>query len=119
MKDAGVKETDGGVALAESNTNGIPESGTPTFDPQRYRPHLDGCDDLTAEQADRLLLSLWEIMKGFVYLGWGVDSVHQVLPDLAAIASDIEAAELDSEDAKLLNQFEHVTAASGTKGEQS
>lgn len=53
----------------------------PKLNPQDY------CDDLaelqlTDEQASELLNALWHIMSIFVDIGWGVDTVQIVLPDL-------------------------------------
>lgn len=56
-----------------------PISGTPAFDAEEYLPYVAEFD-LTEEQASELLATLWEIMKAFVDLGFGVDSIHEFLP---------------------------------------
>ncbi|OHU89193.1 MULTISPECIES: hypothetical protein [Pseudoalteromonas] len=38
--------------------------------------------DLTPEQANELLSTLWNIMSTMVNIGWGVDTVQIVLPEL-------------------------------------
>jgi hypothetical protein len=53
------------------------------LDIERYRALIEP-HDLTAEQADELLVTLWSIMRTFVELGWGVESVQKVLPFMAA-----------------------------------
>ena len=64
----------------ERHETPAPSSGpTPRLELERYRaliePHA-----LTQEEADELLLTLWSIMRTFVDLGWGVESVQRVLP---------------------------------------
>ena len=43
--------------------------------------------NLTAEQQDALLKTLWAIMMQFVEWGWGVHNIHRVLPELFEKAS--------------------------------
>lgn len=47
------------------------------LNPDRYRAHLEGFD-LTKEQEDELLSTLWDIMRTFVEIGFGLDSVQVV-----------------------------------------
>jgi hypothetical protein len=54
-------------------------TSTPPFDPEKYRCHLDDTE-LSHEQQVEYLKVLWSIMITFVELGFGVDSVQQVLP---------------------------------------
>ena len=51
------------------------------FDPDKYR---DGIAELglTTEQENDMLEALWHIMKTFVEMGWGVDTVQLFLPEL-------------------------------------
>ena len=37
---------------------------------------------LTQEQADEMLLTLWQMMSTMVNIGWGVDTLQMILPDL-------------------------------------
>ncbi|MCP5244894.1 MAG: hypothetical protein H6937_02540 [Burkholderiales bacterium] len=60
------------------------------LEPDHYRHHLDEFD-LTQEQQNKLLESLWTIMSTLVDIGWGVDTVQILLPDLfAEVAPDSE-----------------------------
>jgi len=60
------------------------------LEPDDYRHHLDDFD-LTEEQQNELLLSLWHIMSTLVDIGWGVDTVQLLLPDIfAKVAPDSE-----------------------------
>lgn len=43
-------------------------------DIEKYRPYVDGLD-LTEAQATELLMTIYDIMRRFVYLGWEVDLV--------------------------------------------
>ncbi|GAB5471294.1 MAG: hypothetical protein Kilf2KO_43240 [Rhodospirillales bacterium] len=105
MKNAGEKQTNSIVVEAERRMPDDAATTAVTFDPQRYRQELEGCADLTETQAEELLLAVWEIMKAFVHLGWGVDSIHHVLPDLAAIATDLEAADSEADKRQARRQF--------------
>ncbi|MEN8129340.1 MAG: hypothetical protein ABFS45_03925 [Pseudomonadota bacterium] len=46
-----------------------------TLDPDKYREHLDEFD-LSEEQQNELLETLWNIMRTFVEIGFGLDSVQ-------------------------------------------
>lgn len=72
-------------------------TSTPPFDAERYRGYL-AHTELSQEQQTEYLKVLWSIMTTFVELGFGVDSVQQVLPAL-------EEKNLEGEDpgAKLPN----------------
>ncbi len=65
------------------------DTATPLkLEPDDYRHHLDDFD-LTEEQQNLLLLSLWHIMSTLVDIGWGVDTVQMLLPELfAEVAPD-------------------------------
>lgn len=65
----------------------------PPFDPQNYRPYVDDLD-LSAEQKDELLRTLFSIMSAFVRLGFDVDSVQHVLPALAQKSSEMDSGEV-------------------------
>ena len=66
----------------------------PEFDPQAYRHHLDSMD-ISEEDAHQLLAALWHIMQTFVDIGWGVDSVQQIFPEIFNGASQSEQDSLD------------------------
>ena len=115
MTDTGGNQANEDVVLADDAAQGVSGSASLAFDPDRYREHLEDCDDLTEEQANELLLAVWEIMKAFVNLGWGVDSIYHVLPDLAVIASETEASETTAENGKAVKQFDSVSSSGGDK----
>ncbi|WP_348675398.1 hypothetical protein [uncultured Abyssibacter sp.] len=62
----------------------------PTLDPEQYRASLAEFK-MTKEQQDELLAVLWNIMRTFVELGWGLDSVNSIFSEMA------QNAVLDSE----------------------
>lgn len=57
------------------------------FNPDEYMEDLKDCD-LSDEQKHEMLQALWHIMSSMVDLGWGVDTVHIVLPELFSKAAD-------------------------------
>lgn len=67
------------------------DTATPLkLEPDDYRHHLDEYD-LAQEQQNELLQSLWHIMSTLVDIGWGVDTVQLLLPDIfAEVAPDSE-----------------------------
>lgn len=68
-----------------------------------YKPYL-GEWSVTDAEADEFLRTLWSIMCAFVDLGWGVDSIHFALPELAEISSPDSASELSSPDHHTIKQ---------------
>ena len=50
-------------------------------EPDIYREDI-ACLNLTREQEDQLLQTLWEMMRTMVEIGWGVDSINSLLPEL-------------------------------------
>lgn len=61
---------------------------------EKYRHHIDEFD-LTEEQKQELLITLWQIMTQFVDLGFGRDATTLALK--AICGEDFEAAPLDDE----------------------
>ncbi|MCK0069953.1 hypothetical protein [Kordiimonas laminariae] len=61
---------------------------------EKYRHHLDEFD-LTEEQKQELLVTLWQIMTQFVDLGFGRDATTLALK--AICGEDFEPAPLDDE----------------------
>jgi len=60
------------------------------LEPDDYCHHLSEYD-LTEDQQNELLQSLWYIMSTLVDIGWGVDTVQMLLPELfAEVAPDSE-----------------------------
>ena len=67
------------------------------FAAEEYRHHLSDLD-LSEDQKDELLKTLWHIMSTFVDIGWGVDTVQMFLPELFEESSQSSLAD-DSQDA--------------------
>jgi len=63
-------------------------------DLEKYRHHLDELD-LTEEQKQELLITLWQIMTQFVDLGFGRDATTLALKSICG--EDFECAPLDDE----------------------
>ncbi|PTN12485.1 hypothetical protein [Nitrosomonas aestuarii] len=86
------------------NANITKDSAAPLkLEPDAYRHHLDEFD-LTQDQQNELLSSLWAIMSTMVDIGWGVDTVQILLPDIyAEVAPDSEKL-LESQDAPEFDQ---------------
>lgn len=66
----------------------------PDLDESHYRPMLAHME-LTDEQASELLGTLWQIMCGFVLLGFGEQSIQKILP---AIFEDFSRSSEDALD---------------------
>ena len=77
------------------------------IDLEKYRKDLSGFE-MTTEQENELLQVLWNIMSIFVDIGWGVDTVQLVLPDLFKEVAPDSEKRIESDTAQLFNQ----TAAS-------
>ncbi len=82
----------------------------PQLNPDDYREELAEFD-LTEEQENELLQTLWHIMSTFVDIGWGVDTVQMFLPDLFEKAGADSGNLIDSKNTKSFNQ-----AANAGKG---
>ncbi len=63
-------------APAPANDNG--------FNPDDYLADLEAFD-LSEAQKRELLQTLWNIMCAFVDIGWGVDTVQHIFPELFAV----------------------------------
>lgn len=85
-------------AVAVMNSDSLVVDASPTsplaLDVARYREHIGGLD-LTEEQERELLTALWNILVTFVDLGFGVESVQRVLPELVGPASEAIGEECD------------------------
>ena len=72
----------------ENNSHSLPvvstsqAAGTLALDPDEYREDLAEFG-LTEAQENEFLEALWSIMQTFVEIGFGVDSVHHIIPELA------------------------------------
>ena len=52
------------------------------LDPDKYRDYLDDFD-LDEAQQNELLEVIWNVMRSFVEMGFGLDSVQMLLPAIA------------------------------------
>lgn len=76
-------------------------------DLEEFRPDLAEFG-MSRDKENELLLTLWQIMNAFVDLGWGVDSVQMVFPELTEIFSETAGSEVRSEHSETQ---EHATGA--------
>lgn len=88
-----------------------PSSPAPVFDPARYRPMLSDLTEEKDEDAEALLHTLWNIMRTFVELGWGVDSVQRFLPELKQDFSQSGGDLVQCEDRTNPNESTHAPHA--------
>ncbi len=86
------------------NANITKDSAAPLkLEPDDYAHHLSEFD-LTQDHQNELLQALWYIMSTLVDIGWGVDTVQLLLPDIyAEVAPDSEKL-LESQDAPEFDQ---------------
>ena len=82
------------------------------FNPDDYREDL-GAFELTKEQENELLQTLWNIMSMMVDLGWGLDSVQ--------LFDTSNGDKFDAESGDTVKQIEQLNifntaSASGEKG---
>ncbi len=66
-------------------------------------------------QAAELLRTLWEIMKAFVDLGFGVDSIHHFIPALGDASRALEDAEVKSGDINFTGEFDRAALIGAEK----
>lgn len=73
------------------NTQTVENTVAPlNLKPDDYRHYLNDFD-LTEDQQNELLQTLWFIMNTMVDIGWGVDTVQMFFPDIFAnVAPDSE-----------------------------
>ena len=88
------------------------------LDTDKYLPELQDFD-LTDEQKIELLQTLWSIMKAFVEVGFGVDSIHHFVPALSAIAQENEAGQIASKSKGCAEQFEKAAPVQAARDENS
>lgn len=69
--------------------------GPPVFEPEQFREHIADLD-LTRAQQDELLRVIWDIAMRFVEMGFGVDSIHNLFPELFENPGTNEEQPLDS-----------------------
>lgn len=94
--------------------DGIALSGIPVERLRPYEPYLEEFEMSEAQKLE-LLAALYAIMKSFVEIGFGLDSVQRVLPALFENASSEGGAALSLSDTH--NATAQLPAASKSAGE--
>jgi len=74
----------------------------PQLDLEKYRDDISEYYP-TLEQQDEVLRILWDIMKTFVDIGWGVDGVQMVLPELFEKAGADSGKLVEQKEANIFN----------------
>lgn len=64
-----------------------PNTDSPEFDLSDFREEIDEMK-ISDEQAQQILQALWSIMSSVASIGWGVDIVQIVLPQLFGHAAN-------------------------------
>ena len=67
------------------------------FNPDHFREDLAELE-LSREQENAILESLWNIMCAFIDIGWGVDSIQLLFPDLFKPIDPVNKTLLDSDE---------------------
>lgn len=83
--------------LTESYNQTPVYPGQLSLDIDKYRHHVEHFD-ISEEQQVALLQALWSIMRGFVELGFGVDSIQHFIPELKEFSSVADSDALDQKD---------------------
>ena len=65
-----------------------------TLNPDEFRHHLEDLN-ISVEEENELLQSLWHIMSMMVDLGWGVDNINIMLPELFNRESEDDRNDID------------------------
>lgn len=99
-----------------ANGSDQPPEGYPgslALDPDKYRHHVESFD-ITEDQKLALLQTLWDIMRSFVELGYGVESVNRFLPAMREFSTESQTLEVQKEHHKRTTEFnETASDASG------
>ena len=69
------------INLLSGSPSAIASHAPLKLDPEDFREEIAELE-LNDEQAHELLQNLWHIMSIFVDMGWGVDTLQLVLPEL-------------------------------------
>lgn len=75
----------------------VPIYCPPDLDADKYRHFVEDFE-MTKEQQEELLGIIWNIMRSFVELGWGVDSVNRIFAELAqnALREEFDSARTET-----------------------
>lgn len=90
-------------------------SHLPPFDPAEYSEFVEDFD-MTEEQKNEFLLALWHIMAAFVDLGFGVNSIQNIIPGLAQLSENCEIQETGDNNE---DDFNGAAGNEALEGEQS
>ncbi|MEM9377248.1 MAG: hypothetical protein AAGA72_13590 [Pseudomonadota bacterium] len=82
-------------------------------DYERYAAYLDG-EDISEDQKRAFIEALWSVMVGFVDLGFGVDSLSYVFPEILGTSGS--AAGVNGGGADTLLESENNTNAAENAG---
>ena len=96
----------------------LPDHDSLEFDAAEYLPHMAEFD-ITEEQATELLTALWDIIKAFVDLGLGVDSIHQIFPELGQVSGERETDQVELKGNHLVRRFDEAAHIEAEKKKDS
>ena len=112
---------DNGEANKEARTIvGLPRQSDerhtwpPLLDSGKYLAEIEDWDVSEAQKVE-FLQTLWSILCSFVELGFGVDSVQHLLPELAGKTSVTSGNELECKDSFQTNAYEKAATDSAAK----
>lgn len=80
-----------------------PDLGYPgalELDVEKYLPYVEGFD-ISEEQKAELLKNLWSIMRSFVEIGWGLDTLQVCIPALKEFSSEFQKNSLEQKEKHL------------------
>lgn len=80
------KDTEEHTLASRDNGSSSSLSGVLGFDPEDYMHHMEDFDMSPGQKRDALY-ALWHIMATIVDIGFGLDTVHIVLPNIFENAS--------------------------------
>ncbi len=118
MENAGENQT---ALSTNGSLNGLPKeqpAGDLPFDAEKYKGFKE-VSDLTEEQQVEFLQTLWSMMKAFVDLGFGVNSIQSFIPELVLNPSEPIVDPVELKDRKPTQEFEIVALDMAAEGGDS
>lgn len=110
MTDENKNELNGSWLDANTDASAI---SSPRFDPDEFREYVEHYD-LTEEQENELLETLWNILRTFVELGFGLNSVQTIFTE------NLEnALRAESDSVKEKDYIKNIANADGDNTERS
>lgn len=105
MNYAGGKQKEGvNKGLPERSANA--PAGMLALDVEKYRAMLG--EEIPEEDARAFIEAMWDIMRTFVDLGWGLDPVQNILALRGEFSSAGSGNSIDSENISLSNELEEA-----------